>query len=893
MRIESIQLEDIRSYNSSKVSFGDGLMLMYGENGAGKSSLLSSIFCGMYMSDVLSYMGDDINLDSLVRREQDEGSIKIVFSIDGEDYTIEWKMSVKEDGGNRSASTKKCQLTGTDVDEPIEGVRAVRSYVEELIGLGPESFVNSVYVQQGNIARIIEADGSQRKEIVDGLLGLSRLDTYIDRMDKVRVELGAQRKKHEDLLDEKERQLSNLPNKSEVNDNISQNKKRKKQIEDKIENKREKVDKIEDKIRELQSKIDNYNEVQSEIEELRKDVQNLEERRSNLDDEREAIKKQIETIRDAELKTVEDNIQNMCDEYGIERDRDTINEEINTLEDRKSGLETEITRIESGELSTTQSEIESHRDDMNKYDKEIQQIEEKIESKNNEIESLAEEKDSIAQTIESMQKSQKIKFSRLQELTDLLDIEYEDIDDLDDRIPDIKSNHIDRVREIYKDFGRVELKIEQFDELLDNNTCPVCGREHDTISGTIKRHKSDSEDEIDDVLESVEAIDNQKENLDELSKIIDSIKDLSTRKKSKETLLKNKDEQVQTERDRLQSLQDDLDETKSLLNETKSDVEQKEERVDEIKEKINSKENQKQNLESEINKLSSIESDFSTVDKLERRIRELQKDVEQKKEIRENVQKNYLEKSQKLRELENNFEDMDVSKYKSSIGRLRDKKSSLLSDIDSMEEESSGIQEDIAEQKQTVKQIERIKKRKSQIEKRKEQATSQEKDAEDVIQSYEEVKSKLRKENIGLLNKYSNDVFNAVYDNKVYQKLEIDEEYNITLVTGDNVRVDPSELSGGEMTLVSLAIRAGVYRLLVERQGGSDTLPPFILDEPTTYLDDTHVSNLQNVIDKINSWDVSQVFIISHREDMIQNADSAYKISKDPSTETSSVERKH
>lgn len=123
--------------------------------------------------------------------------------------------------------------------------------------------------------------------------------------------------------------------------------------------------------------------------------------------------------------------------------------------------------------------------------------------------------------------------------------------------------------------------------------------------------------------------------------------------------------------------------------------------------------------------------------------------------------------------------------------------------------------------------------------------------------------------------------------------MTISKEYDIKLVTGDNVEVDPKDLSGGEKTIVSLSIRAGVYKLLVERQGSADTLPPFILDEPTTYLDSSHVSNLQDVIETITSWDVPQVLIVSHREDMIQNADAGYEVQKDPTSETSEVSKRY
>ena len=62
--------------------------------------------------------------------------------------------------------------------------------IRRIIGMDAESFVNSVYVQQGDITRLIHADTETRREILDGLLGLHHVDDLVDRMDAVRLEYG-------------------------------------------------------------------------------------------------------------------------------------------------------------------------------------------------------------------------------------------------------------------------------------------------------------------------------------------------------------------------------------------------------------------------------------------------------------------------------------------------------------------------------------------------------------------------------------------------------------------------------------------------------------------------------------------------------------------------------
>lgn len=894
MRIESIELDNIRSYDKTNISFEDGLVLMYGENGAGKSSLLSSIFCGMYMSDVLSYMDDDINLDSLVRRGEDEGKIRLRFRINGDTYRVLWKISVQEDdSGERSASTKECSLTGSDIDDSIEGVRAVGDYIEELVGLSSESFVNSVYVQQGNIARIIKSDGDQRKEIVDGLLGLSRLDTYIDRMDRARRELGAQKRGYDELLKEKNRQLNKLPSKKDVETKLSSLRDKKRNIDNTISDYEDKLSDAEEEMRSYKSDLEDYKDAKSEIEKLEEDITELEQRRSNLSTEKKNIEKQIDTIKTSDLNEVQKKLASLCQQYGIEENKESVISEKDRKSDTLSEVKSDITKIKSGKMSTVKTSINNLNTRISDTRSEIDSKSSQIKSKEKDIENLEDKIDSLSETVDSMEEVRDKKQKRIKELSELLDIEYSNIEQLKNRIPSLRDDYISRIRDIYRDLGQIENQVAQLDELIEEGVCPVCGDKHDSLDETVEEHRDNIKDDYDNINRKTGAIDNQKENLDELSGTISGLKNLTTKLESKSQMLENKREQLESEQNRLQKLKEDRDELRVKVDNLEDKISDKEEELEDLKFSLEKRKEDRTQLESDIEDLESILSKFNHIEELESKIDELQKEIEQKEALRKNLQENFLDKERELQAKKDEYDDIDVSEYENQIEKFQKIKVKVQSMLEDKNNEMSQIRDDIAEYQQKISQIENIKSRKSEIQRKKSEASSQESDAEEVKKSYKEVKSKLRKENIGLLNKYANDVFGAIYDNKIYQKLEIDEEYNITLVTGDNIRVDPAELSGGETTLTSLAIRAGVYKLLVKRQGGSDTLPPFILDEPTTFLDGTHVSNLQNVIDKINSWNVPQVFIISHRENMIQNADSAYKVSKDPSTETSSVEKKY
>jgi DNA repair exonuclease SbcCD ATPase subunit len=169
---------------------------------------------------------------------------------------------------------------------------------------------------------------------------------------------------------------------------------------------------------------------------------------------------------------------------------------------------------------------------------------------------------------------------------------------------------------------------------------------------------------------------------------------------------------------------------------------------------------------------------------------------------------------------------------------------------------------------------------------------------ESTISVYEEVKSELREKYIAYINEFTNDIFEKIYKNSSYQQVIVDEvedngdyDYTVELLTDENTTEDPSNASGGERAIVNLSLRAGIYRLIAKREGGEQSrLPPFILDEPTTFLDEDHVERLEDMLEEIEEWDVPQVIVVSHDEQLIHGADHECVVRKDEATDSSQIE---
>ncbi len=888
MKIENVSIKNIRSYDEENVEFDNGLMLIHGDNGSGKSSLLSSIFGGLYLSNVLDYIDKDLTLDSLVRRTKDKGKISLTFSIGDDKYTVDWEISVTEKDGERSASSTSCTLTGDTIDEPIEGVKSVNSTIQEIIGMSPESFVNSVYVQQGDITRMVDANDDERKEIIDGLLGLSKLDNYIERMDEVRKEIGAQVRTYSELIEEKERQLNKYDNKSKLNKQLSELKskkqefvQRKEKVQSEIEKIKNEKNDIKNQLDTYQERIEKYNLEQSKLDTLVKKQEEKQQRQENAESEKEAIS--------IEKNVIEESLKQKCEDIEIEFDKNKVDNKLNSVEEKYNEINADISSLKKGKLNSINNSIDQINKQINKIENQIKQYKSDKTKLNEKLNTIKENKEKTESEISNLEEKLENKKDKLYSICDSVDLPKnatpEELRDI--HIPNERNNLLDRSRKIYESLGSESVKLVQKIELNEKGICPLCNSKHENETHDVEKLKHKKEE----LNQKADSMKKQQELFDKANKYIDSISDIKLELAQTKSNLKQIKQKFEDKSSRLSKIEDKIIDSQNDLSDKKQTVENKEEEKESIISEINEKEISLEEYKQKIDKLENIINMFSSLYDLENEIDSRESTIKHAKEMKKEIRNQRLDKEQEVSKLKQEIENIDDKELKDKHTNKEKELQKLDNLTTKIENNLNNTRDDIADIKQKLTQINSLEERYAELENKKIDASEKEVEAESVIETYKNVKTQLRKENIGLLNKYANEVFKSVYHSKVYQRLEIDSNYSIDLITGDGVRINPEELSGGEETIVSLAIRAGVYRLLVERNGNANKLPPFILDEPTTFLDTNHVSNLQGVIDTINSWDVPQVIVVSHKDNLIQNADVSYEVTKNPATETSYINK--
>jgi exonuclease SbcC len=164
-------------------------------------------------------------------------------------------------------------------------------------------------------------------------------------------------------------------------------------------------------------------------------------------------------------------------------------------------------------------------------------------------------------------------------------------------------------------------------------------------------------------------------------------------------------------------------------------------------------------------------------------------------------------------------------------------------------------------------------------------------EAEQLQEMYGDLRAELRRRNVESLEAMLNEVFDLVYRNDSYSRIELSGEYELTVYQKDGEPLEPEQLSGGERALFNLSLRCAIYRLLAEGIEGGAPMPPLILDEPTVFLDSGHVSQLVELVRAMRDYGVEQILVVSHDDELVGAAEDLVRVSKDARTNRATVTR--
>ncbi|MEX0920922.1 MAG: AAA family ATPase [Candidatus Pacearchaeota archaeon] len=435
MRLKKIKLKNIRSYQEEEIVFPEGSILLSGDIGSGKTSVLLGIEFALFG------LQPGQRGNSLLRNGEDEGGVVLEVDVDGESAIIERTLK-----RGKTVSQDYCAITIEDTKEEMsvtelkDRVLGLLSYPKEFAKKQNILYKFTVYTPQEEMKQIILENPETRVNTLRHIFGIDKYKRIIENASLLASKLRGEKRMKEGMMESLERDKSLLASK-----------------EDELEAKHYNLESVE---KELFKKTESRKKIQEEkeeisekIEERRKFKQEIEKTKIMISNKKEKLSENLKVI-----KEIESQINELSDISFDENKVIQIQKDLDLKEKKKQFLSEENVRISSqiNSLNSRNQENESIKKKIIEIDicpTCLQSVEpvyrsnvvNKVDSETSQnirkIESLEDEKKRILDEISKIEEEMKSSEKELQELN-LLKVRLKSVDEKKKRLDEIqKSNN--------------------------------------------------------------------------------------------------------------------------------------------------------------------------------------------------------------------------------------------------------------------------------------------------------------------------------------------------------------------------------------------------------------------------------------------------------------------
>lgn len=878
MEYTRLSLTNFKCFEQATLDFEEGISVIHGRNGAGKSTLLEACFFALYGSQTL---GSDSTLSDVITNDKDACTVELLFSTHDTQYEI-----TREIRETDSGTTHECRLkTPNGV---FDQVTEVENRIREIFRMDADAYVNCAYVRQGDIQKLIDASPQTRQDMIDELLQLGKLEEYRGRADKCRLGIKRARKAREATLEnitEKLTELEAADPAAELN--------RVQTVLDAVTNDLETFqtarDDAEDRLESITEQLDEYAEKEREREEVVSEIDALEDEIESLTEEQQTIQTTI-TDTEREIAETKDTLTELV-------------EETEAADHTEEALETRLASInqELDEIETKLDEVRENRHEADKRESQLSQeaaqLREQAADKASEIKDL--EADIAEKTTTRADKQ-----DRLEDVTEEIEAKRSefaeapvDIGTAETYLEEQKTA-LEDLREEKKDvIGSVKAKkqaVEKGEELLDEGKCPECGQPVDGSPHV--EHLDDEQERLQELQHELGEL-NKEEN--ELKDTVETAETLVSLEAELDTLTETRD-RLQTDID---DLSDEIETAEATIEDLENEIatlrnqaDNKEQAASEaaterehLTETITTLETTHDELETEQTTLKQAQEHRQTITELEATINEKETEydgladrIADKEATLETKQERKAELDETLDSDRRDDLETEQTQVEQEIAQLTTRIQHLDAYKDALQVQKGGLENDL-------NRLNELQDERDELEADIDRLTTAYEEAKSIKQMYDGVRSDLRTQNVQQLERMLNEMFELVYEDDAYSRIELSQNYELTVYEKDGAELAPTDLSNGEQALFNLSLRCGIYQLIARGVEGKAPLPPLIFDEPTVNLDSGHVNQLNEMITRMRQLGVEQILVVSHNEKIVDAADERIEVTKDATTNRSSV----
>jgi len=816
MILKSIRLKNIRSYKEQKVEFPSGSILLAGDIGSGKSSILQSVEFALFGS-----RRDSISGEALLRKGEKEGEVELEFDLDGRNIIIQRGLkrkqdSVAQESGFLMIDGQKVECTSTEL----------KARMLELLGYPKELLTKSkslvyrytVYTPQEDMKRILLESDEERVGTLRRVFGIDRYkriaenaDIYIKRIKEIKKELlgvmqGLDEKKSE--LTKRKGELSAVELRKEcIMNSLGESTMKKRAARDAL-------DKIENEIVILN--------------EFRKRSELLDSRVMEIVKNRGKNKTELDAL-ESEISLLDAKIASAKFEEKVYPDQDRLEKEISETEKEISKISSDLT-----ELSERKKHVE----------KRSSEISQELAVKSGKAALAAEKERAYKALIEEVKDKAVISKA---------------MSDIDKSLRCMESKAAEVSAE-----KRSSEAIK--DKVASLDTCPTCKQK---VHIDHKHSIINEEDaRIKELSARVAEIHAEKE---KLSKILEENSKKVIAIAEKEMMLSGMDVELRN----LSSLKQEIESLRQLqahLDKEKSEVFSALEKLDyriieRKKEEVTSKKLLLKEIIGHKMKLAEFNHDKTMLkdkdgrkEKLKTAQEQLKEDIRQvnseKLKVGEEISKRIAaEKEFKIKkeELERSAEEEKLVEVR--LGEAR-KEAEGINNYIMLLSKDIEVKENAARRLQSLTNIQ-----------------------EWFEKMFVNLMSSMERQIMGRVHTQFSELFSNWFDLLIEEEdisVRIDENFapNITQ-NGHDTDID--HLSGGEKTSVALAYRLALNKVINDIISDIKTKDLIILDEPTDGFSSEQLDRVRNVLEELN---MKQTIIVSHESKIESFVDRVIRIHK-------------
>ena len=216
--ILKLKLQNWLCHENSEINFAPGMTLLYGHNGAGKTSILNGIY--------FTFLGKSIvkggKIKDLVKHGANKAKVELTFFRRGNpEYLYQVERTIDSDGSQKAKLFRYIQDGEKELES--DGPRNVTNRILEMFGAEPGFSKTLFLFSEGEVGQYLANSPSQRKNRFHDLLELDKVEKIRKKINK-RLNVEKQELKYE--IKERDNNLQRLHklDQTEINSQIQEKK---------------------------------------------------------------------------------------------------------------------------------------------------------------------------------------------------------------------------------------------------------------------------------------------------------------------------------------------------------------------------------------------------------------------------------------------------------------------------------------------------------------------------------------------------------------------------------------------------------------------------------------------------------------------------------------------